>query len=228
MENMQHKIAFYKDSVSEQIFLLAEGGYLTLNEKLYADAHICEITEQYIRESDAWESSNKSDLPLSVEMEIMHKAIHGIAAAGGKKLNEPLYDTPAYSAAIAYFSREAGQDVESEFTKAHAEELVFCHQIRKDLLDFAFWTQYEKLLGERITWDEFQLLDDLYVGDPLELSAQDTEQIVSFRTTLVDYRDRVKAIEMQPALSDRIADACERSSTVLSGQQETRENESVR
>ncbi len=121
-----------------------------------------------------------------------------------------------YYNAIGHYSYEqlltTGENIESEFIRQHAEELVFCYQNGKSLIDFDCWTQYETLLGEKITFEEYSQLDKAYEGDPLELDADTPEACAEIKALFSVLKSHEKdEVFEQPPLSGRISDAQQRS-----------------
>lgn len=78
-----------------------------------------------------------------------------------------------------------------EFLKCHADKLIYCHENKKDMLDFDFWVQYENLLGEKITWDEYTAIDSKFDGDPHDIDENDIVSISKFRNSLSEYRTSI-------------------------------------
>lgn len=76
-----------------------------------------------------------------------------------------------------------------EFFNAHADKLIYCYENKKDMLDFDFWVQYEALLGEKITWDEYVAIDNKFDGDPHDVEENDIDTISGFRNSLKEHRN---------------------------------------
>ena len=91
-----------------------------------------------------------------------------------------------------------------DFYEAYAEEFVYCCENNKDLLDFDFWTRYELLVGEKLSWDEYVAIDNSFDGDPLDVSFSDRETIESFRDSLNNYRSAEKG---KASLDEKISEA---------------------
>lgn len=93
--------------------------------------------------------------------------------------------------AAAHYSDQVGRSIDNEFTRVHAAELVYCYENDKDLLDFDFWTQYESVLGEKMTFDEYMHIDSLYDGDPMDLKPEDSAMIATLKGALRGLRSNV-------------------------------------
>ena len=94
-----------------------------------------------------------------------------------------------YEKAVAHFNREVfgkpkDLTIDGEHVRKHADELIFCHQNAKDILDFDMWTHYEELLGEPISFDEYSAIDKRFDGDILDHDKADTQTIVDLRMIL--------------------------------------------
>ena len=124
------------------------------------------------------------------------------------------FQTAEYQEAARHFSQQAGADIDSHMIRANAEKLIYCHQNQKDLLDFDFWCQYESILKEPITWDEYSYIDSQYEGDILEIGDASEELVASLKTHLDSLR-RNHGITAEPSdksssLDHRISGAKER------------------
>lgn len=205
---IEQAIADARANVSEQIYLLMDFGYISSDQQVYADTHLDEITKQYQTRANAWEAKNGRDIPLSMEMEIMHEEIRKVAEkALDVKEMDPLHETALYREAVAYFSVQvSGLNIINDHTSDHAAELIFCYENKKDPFDYYNWTKYEDLLGEKLTWDEFFVVDclngtDRCIPSPQDITASDTETIAAMKADLESYRNKPKS------LADQIADA---------------------
>lgn len=119
---------------------------------------------------------------------------------------EDTRDLPlGYFDAVTHFSDYSGRDMDNEFAREHAAALVYCYENHIDLLDFDFWTQYESLLGDKITFDEYMHIDSLYDGDPLDLKAEDHAAIAALKGALIDLR--ASSPDKGPTLDDMIHSA---------------------
>ena len=104
---------------------------------------------------------------------------------------EDTRDLPnGYFKAIAHFSREAEVDMDNDHTREHAEELVYCFENQKSLLDYDCWTHYESILGDKLSFQEYIYVDSRLNEDPLELTPQDLDIIGELKMTLFVYRNR--------------------------------------
>lgn len=109
--------------------------------------------------------------------------------------------------ALAYYHRVTGGEIDSEFVRQHANELVYCHQNGKDLLDFDFWAKYETLLNEPLSYDEYVKLDKTYGGDPLEIDEKNDIVISSLKSSLLDLRCSSEKETPRLSLNDQIQSA---------------------
>lgn len=212
-DNMENCRSF----VSEQIYLLMDTGWIDSNQQIHADIHLDEITREYLLRCDEWEKSNPGvELPLSMEMDFMHKEILKVARQITEQKEEAshLHETELYKNALAHFSGTAGNDIENDFIREHAAELICCYENSKDLLDFDFWTHYETLLGDKLTWDEYVALDEMYGEDPLDIKETDTTAIACLRADLESYRNKPES------LADKIIEAQDKAGQ-QTGQQHT-------
>jgi len=94
-------------------------------------------------------------------------------------------------AAVSFYSNAIGVNIMNEHVKSYADELIFCHKNHKGIIDFDFWTHYDDILDEKLTFDEYTQLDNLFDGDPLELSSQDTKTIDSLQLALHSIRSGI-------------------------------------
>lgn len=124
-----------------------------------------------------------------------------------KKINNKLYNE-----AIKHFSLDVTDDssfsIADEHTEKYAEELIYCYEQKKSLLDFDIWTYIETLLDEKITFDEYHDLDKLYDYDIQEIDENDQQERSNLREKLKEIRTRsetdkgyVTVDEINPAWS---------------------------
>ena len=95
-----------------------------------------------------------------------------------------------YEKAISYYSQQMEVDIENDHVRKHASELVFCYKNGKGLLDFDFWTQYEELLGEQMSFPEYLALDRTFDGDPHDITPSDKETIGMLKQNLEELRQK--------------------------------------
>lgn len=113
-----------------------------------------------------------------------------------------------YREAVAFFSRAVEADIDNDFVNDHAEELIYCHQNGKGIIDFDFWTQYETLLHSKMTFEEYIFVDSCYDDDPMGLTEDDTKVISMLADKLDQYRsDPSKTVTDQSPLLRRIRQA---------------------
>ena len=102
--------------------------------------------------------------------------------------------TSLYKKALDYFSNDV---IECDFTRKYAEELIYCFEKHKSIIDFDFWTQYEELLNEKITYPEYAFIDGVYEGDPLDVSENNVNLIKEFRRNLNAFRIKQLGIKYE-------------------------------
>lgn len=77
-----------------------------------------------------------------------------------------------------------------EYLECHKDKLIYCFQnnLSLDLIDVDFWVQYEWLLDERLSYDEYLAVDGSFDGDPHEIDGSDEKMIGTFREALEKQR----------------------------------------
>lgn len=120
-----------------------------------------------------------------------------------------------YFEALANYNNVVGSNIENEYVRSHANELVYCFEHNKTLIDFDFWTRYEFLCNEKITYDEYMAIDSVFDGDPHDVSPENKDDIAEMTLTLQNYRATKKI-----GLDDRIKSAERRSAVTPSHQDE--------
>lgn len=93
-----------------------------------------------------------------------------------------------YRDAIDYFNEEMCMDIEDDYIREHAEELVLCYSKNKSIVDFDAWTCFEDLLDERISFEEYSFLKEAFKKDILEVYASDVEDVSFIKRLLREYR----------------------------------------
>lgn len=116
--------------------------------------------------------------------------------------------TEKFKEAVAHYSEETKTDIENDYVKQHADEYIFCYEHGKDLIDLDFWCDYQDLLDEKITYDEYAAIDEYLDGSPFEYSKDDVETIDLLRVKLQEYRDATKSVD------GILSDARERSEAI--------------
>lgn len=96
-----------------------------------------------------------------------------------------------YRVALDYFNLDTQINIENDHVKKYGRELIYCHEHGKTLSDFDFWTCYEELFDEKLTYDEYIAVDSSYDGDPHEIAPDNTEIISELKSNLKNYRDSV-------------------------------------
>lgn len=80
--------------------------------------------------------------------------------------------TPKLSLALIHYGLELAKD---DRLPEYADELIFCFENEKELVDFDFWTQYISLLrkelgvGRDLTYDEYMMIGSMVDAYPHEL-----------------------------------------------------------
>lgn len=100
---------------------------------------------------------------------------------------EPFFPE-GYFDAVEHFSKGAGIDIENEYVRQHAEELVFCYQNGYFLTDFDSWTRYETLLDEKLSFNEASVLGCQFDCDPHDIQKDDEAAIHDFKNFLNGFR----------------------------------------
>ena len=115
----------------------------------------------------------------------------GVKAAVSKTFELSGFEPDLFDKACEYYKEYVDlSDKESrEFFNTHADRLIYCYENKRDMLDFDFWLQYEALLGEKITWEEYVAIDNKFDGDPHDVEEKDVDTISGFRNSLKEYRD---------------------------------------
>lgn len=100
-------------------------------------------------------------------------------------------------------------DGDRDFLYSHAEKLIYCAENKKDLIDFDFWVQYEALIGEKITWDEYIAIDRDFDGDPHDIEPTDVATVSGFKKSLLEYRqgkDVMQTLDESIRLAKKVQD----------------------
>lgn len=94
-----------------------------------------------------------------------------------------------YQEALQHFSQKAGVNIETDYVKTHARELIYCFDNNKSLSDYDFWTRYETLFSEKMSYEEYIAVDSLYDGDPHEIQPSNSELISALKGALNHLRN---------------------------------------
>lgn len=140
----------------------------------------------------SWETGLVQHLNSSVVHDIFDvQREKGVRAAVSKVFDLSGFEPDLFDKACEFFKEYVVlSDKENrDFFKAHADKLIYCHENKKDMLDFDFWVQYEVLLGEKITWAEYVAIDNKFDGDPHDVEEKDIDIISGFRNSLKEHRD---------------------------------------
>lgn len=131
------------------------------------------------------------------------------------EIKDPLEFTlpEGFYLAVDHFSDTLGVDVENGFVRQYAEELVFCHKNNIDFADFDYWTRYQVLLGEKISFGEYTALDCHFHRDPNDIAVNDKYSVDKIRGYLEGCRSERKAVM---SLDEKIA----RANNIQSSQQQ--------
>lgn len=109
----------------------------------------------------AWTDKERQEATL-VDLEAdVRDALDSVEEMWGpeKKLRE----------ALESFGYDADLSMKQEFYLRHADAFLAGYRAGVGDLDMDFWVQYEELLGEAMSYEEYLFVDKLYDGDPLEL-----------------------------------------------------------
>lgn len=116
--------------------------------------------------------------------------------------------------AVDFFVENAEIAIYDEAVRKHADEYIYCFENKKDLIDLDFWCDYQELLGEKITYDEYVAIDKCLAGAPCDYSCDDVEIISMLMEKLEEYRGKgasindvlndaqVRSVSMNNAVSD--------------------------
>lgn len=119
---------------------------------------------------------------------------------------KPDYETESlFDKAVAYYSEAASVDINNEFVQKHRDEYIYCYENGKDLIDLDFWCDYQELLGEKITYEEYVAIDEHLDGAPADYTQDNIEIINLLRKKLKEYREVPKGVD------ELLSDAKERS-----------------
>lgn len=110
-----------------------------------------------------------------------------VVFSGG--INKPVrFSNMMYNDAIDYFNDEMCMDIEDDYIRDHAEELILCYSKNRSIVDFDAWTCFEDLVGERISFEEYSFLNEAFNRDVLEVYAEDEEDVFFIKRLLKEYR----------------------------------------
>ncbi len=131
-----------------------------------------------------------------------------------------------YRDALNYFQKTYGADL----TGLNARELLYCYENGKDLLDYDFWTRYQTLCDEKMTFEEYVAIDSEFDGDPHDIEESDLEAISEIKASLNRYRALQKGETIpkenrqpddtpsKPPLTHRLEDASVRSAAPMNSE----------
>lgn len=91
---------------------------------------------------------------------------------GSKSVNSAVKDFATldmFKKALDFYGYHVDDSLVSEFLLKHAESLIAGYKDGVADIDMDFWMQYEELLGDKMSYEEYVFVDLLYEGDPLEL-----------------------------------------------------------
>lgn len=95
-----------------------------------------------------------------------------------------LSEQKRYQEALVHFGLEVDTNIENGHVKDHARELLYCYDNDKTLVDFDFWTRYETLCDEKLTFEEYLTIDRFFDGDPHDIQDSDLDTISGLKKTL--------------------------------------------
>lgn len=141
--------------------------------------------------SKSWETGMIQGLNNTTILDILvTKNEKGVKEAVSQTFDACDFEPDLFDKACEYFQDYV--DIEDkdnlEFFNRHADRLIYCYEHKRDILDFDFWVQYENLLGEKITWDEYIAIDNNFDGDPHDVKETDINIISEFRNSLNECR----------------------------------------
>lgn len=93
-----------------------------------------------------------------------------------------------YYDAVEHYANQLGCEVECEYIREHADQLVYCFLNDVDYSDFVSWTRYEYLLDENLTFEEGTALINGFETDPLDISEDAHVAINELRVFLNGFR----------------------------------------
>lgn len=82
-----------------------------------------------------------------------------------------------------------------EATRKHADEFIYCYENGKELIDLDFWCDYQDLLGDKITYDEYVAIDKHLDGAPCDYTQEDVEVVSLLKGKLAEYRSKGKGLD---------------------------------
>lgn len=117
-------------------------------------------------------------------------------------------------AALDFYEYDVQASIQDPYFMKHADAFIYGHQEGVSDIDLDFWVQYEELLGEKITYDEYRFVDGLYDGDPLELL--DTGLSVEEKYVFAEIKGKLaeRRAEKNKSLNDTIADVQSRKAAI--------------
>ena len=92
--------------------------------------------------------------------------------------------------ACIFFESQIGNDNlfrDDKFVKKYGNELIYCWENKKNILDFDCWTWIEELLNKKISYDEYIKIEDR-IDEILEIEKSDIEKIDLLRSCLKEIR----------------------------------------
>lgn len=139
----------------------------------------------------SWETSLCKHLNATGVLDVREVKEKDGARAAVKRLFELSGFVPdRFDRACEYYKDwvDAEDKENRDYLYLHADKIIYCYEHKKDMLDFDFWCQYELLLGEKISWDEYVAIDNSFDGDPHDIEADDVDMISVFKNALKEYR----------------------------------------
>lgn len=64
-------------------------------------------------------------------------------------------------------------NLQDDYIKNHLEELYYCYEHKKSIIDFDWWTHVADLLGIKISYEIYVFIDKYYDSDLMELCEKD-------------------------------------------------------
>ena len=93
-----------------------------------------------------------------------------------------------YQQAVNHFNKEMGFDIENDYIRSRAEQLVCCFENKANLIDFDLWTRYEDLLKEKLSYNEYLAISENYDDSPFDVEPEDKDKIAEYMYFLKNHR----------------------------------------
>lgn len=94
-----------------------------------------------------------------------------------------------YYKTLNHYNLEAGINIENDFVLDHTKELMTCYANDMSIIDFDYWTRYQEVLNENISFNEYITIDTYYDESPMDIDKSDINTINDLKTYLKNYRE---------------------------------------